>query len=108
MIRRPTAFPPRLPCALALAAALTGAAAATAPGQTPPRTSDYEVLSVGDAAISARCDDGGFVFVARHGASPAARAESAPARPGAKGSHGLPADRDASIRAACRTIDYTR
>jgi hypothetical protein len=76
---------------------------ATPGPDTPPRTGDYEVLGIGESTIHARCTEGGWVFVSRHGD----RESPAAARRQLDAQH-LPPDRDAAVREACREVDFSK
>ena len=94
--------------AAALAAAATattaGTAATPSPDQPKPRHGDYQIDEIGALMIHARCEEGGWVYVSAHGAT--ASAASAPRGNPATG--GVPADRDAAIREACLSVDYSK
>lgn len=104
-------LPRRAGLAAALVLAAGAAAAATAPvstagtratpspDQPKPRSGGYQVEDVGETMIRAKCDEGGWVFVARK--APGAAASPVPA-------HGIPPERDAAIRAACRAVDFSK
>lgn len=76
----------------------TGAIAATHPPTSPdqprPRTGAYRIVSQGEKMIHAKCAEGGNVVVPVHPAKPL-RGGAIPSR-------------DAAIRDACKTIDYTK
>jgi hypothetical protein len=93
--------PSRTPRATALGIALVlacGAAcaadASVLPAQPKARSGKYTIVSSGSEWIHARCAEGGNVVVAAHPAKPL------------RG--GAPATRDAALRDACKSLDYTK
>ena len=74
------------------------------PGQPHPRKGDYHVLEIGSSIIRARCDEGGFTFVARH---PEPGHEAKPVK-GVAPPPGITRERDAALREACSQVDYTK
>ncbi len=79
-------------------ACLAGAAAAAdasgLPAQAKARSGNYRIISTGEKWIHAKCAEGGNVVVAAH--------PDKPLRGGA------PATRDAALRDACKSLDYTK
>jgi len=103
-------------CALPVALASLPAPAADAPStlgtrpapspQQPVPDGAYEILGIGEATIHVRCEQGGWIFVARRPDAASARPASTPARQ----AHDkrVTDERDVAIRAACRDVDYSR
>jgi len=93
------------PAALALAlAAISGPAVAagnassatapTSPDQPVPRTGGYRIVSTGKKVVHAKCAEGGNVVVPLHDAVSNKRRTTA--------------ERDAAIRDACKSVDYSK
>jgi hypothetical protein len=81
--------------ALACVAGMASAADASAlPAQPKARTGKYKIVSSGSEWIHAKCTEGGNVVVAAH--------------PGKPLRGGAPATRDAALRDACKSLDYTK
>ena len=83
--------------ASALACAATTGSATDArklPAQPSLRTGDYTIESDGTDWIHAKCKEGGNVVVSAHPAKPLMG--------------GAPASRDAALRDACKSLDFTK
>jgi len=81
--------------AMACAAGVAAAAdASVLPEQPKARTGSYTIISNGSEWIHAKCAEGGNVVVAAHPAKPLIG--------------GAPASRDAALRDACKSLDYTK
>jgi hypothetical protein len=106
---------PLIAAALAGSAALAAAAAPPAvprptpsPAQPAERSSDYELLEIGELMIHAKCEDGGRVYGTKKPAPGAPAAAAASAGTGRARPKGITAERDAAIRAACLAVDYSK